>query len=141
MLDRLSVGALLHDLTRALLPASIATKAGPLNAAEEAVVRGIPLEVIGMLAELGVRPVDIATVRSVWERPDGRGYPDGLAGSLIPLPSRIIAVVTACDAMQSPRPYRQALTWTEMEAELAAGAGTQFDAQLAQLALKSMRWH
>ena len=66
-------------------------------------------------------------VRSTHERWDGTGYPDGLAGEEIPLPSRIIAACDAYDAMTSTRPYRAALTPQDALAELMRFAGTQFD--------------
>ena len=45
-------------------------------------------------------------VRATHERWDGNGYPDRLKGSAIPLPSRIVAVCDAFDAMTHPRAYR-----------------------------------
>ena len=48
----------------------------------------------------------LSVVRSHHERWDGRGYPDGLAGTDIPLAARIFSVADALDAMTSERPYR-----------------------------------
>ena len=42
------------------------------------------------------------------ERPDGRGYPNGLRGDDIPLAARIVHVADAYDAMTSARAYRAA---------------------------------
>ncbi|MBI3547925.1 MAG: HD domain-containing protein [Elusimicrobia bacterium] len=58
---------------------------------------------------------------------DGRGYPEGLKGEMIPLGARIIAVISAWEAMTSHRPYRKALTSAEAIVELRRAAGTQFD--------------
>jgi HD-GYP domain-containing protein (c-di-GMP phosphodiesterase class II) len=58
---------------------------------------------------------------------DGSGYPDGLAGDAIPLPSRIIAVCDAYDAMTSPSGYRETRSPEQALAELEACAGRQFD--------------
>ena len=66
-------------------------------------------------------------VRSAHERFDGIGYPDGLAGTSIPLISRIVHVCDAFDAMTSQRPYSDALTIEAGLAELQRHAGTQFD--------------
>ena len=49
-------------------------------------------------------------VRHHHERWDGRGYPDQLAGTAIPLGARIIAVADSIDAMMSNRSYRPAMT-------------------------------
>ncbi len=67
------------------------------------------------------------------ERYDGNvagqhpGYPQGLAGSQIPLGARIIAVVDAFDAMTTTRPYREAQTLGEAAAVLRRERGRQFD--------------
>lgn len=55
-------------------------------------------------AELGEEAI---WIRAHHERPDGRGYPDGLSGEDVPLPSRIILVADAFEAMTSDRPYRK----------------------------------
>jgi HD-GYP domain-containing protein (c-di-GMP phosphodiesterase class II) len=69
-------------------------------------------------------------VRNHHERWDGAGYPDGLHGDETPLLARLLAVTDACDAMLSPRPYRQAMPVTKMEAILLEGAGKQWDADI-----------
>ena len=66
-------------------------------------------------------------VRSHHERWDGRGYPDRLTREEIPLSARIFSIADALDAITSDRPYRSARTWNEAKAEIADGAGTQFD--------------
>jgi putative nucleotidyltransferase with HDIG domain len=58
---------------------------------------------------------------------DGHGYPDGLAGTAIPLEARIIAICDAFDTMTSEHSYKPAVSVEEALAELEACAGTQFD--------------
>ncbi len=60
------------------------------------------------------------------ERFDGRGYPDGLAASAIPLGARILAVADAWDVMTSERAYSAARSEQEALSEMRAGAGRQF---------------
>jgi ribonuclease P protein subunit RPR2 len=69
----------------------------------------------------------LKVVRSHHERWDGTGYPDGLAGTEIPIAARIFALVDAMDAMTTERPYRRPLTWEEATDEVLAEAGKQFD--------------
>jgi HD-GYP domain-containing protein (c-di-GMP phosphodiesterase class II) len=61
------------------------------------------------------------------EKWDGTGYPEGLKRYQIPLPSRIIAVVDAYDAMTSSRAYKDVMAKEEALNELEKCAGTQFD--------------
>jgi ribonuclease P protein subunit RPR2 len=69
----------------------------------------------------------LRVVRSHHERWDGAGYPDGTAGTDIPLGARIFAVADALDAMTSDRPYRSALPWAAAAREIVAESGKQFD--------------
>ena len=63
---------------------------------------------------------------------DGNGYPDGIAGEIIPLASRIIAIADAFDGMTSNRAYRKAKTPEEALETLKSFAGTQFDPKLVE---------
>ncbi|MNR52893.1 Cyclic di-GMP phosphodiesterase response regulator RpfG [compost metagenome] len=77
----------------------------------------------------------LSGVRSHHERYDGKGYPDGLAGTAIPLHGRIIAVADAYDAMTSDRPYRKGMDHERALAILEQGRGTQWDPEFAGLFL------
>jgi HD-GYP domain-containing protein (c-di-GMP phosphodiesterase class II) len=61
---------------------------------------------------------------------DGNGYPLHLRGEEIPLPSRMLAIVDAFDAMTSDRPYRKAMPRKEAMAEIVRCSGSQFDPSL-----------
>ena len=63
----------------------------------------------------------------VFERWDGRGYPDGLAGEEIPLIARIVCACDAYSAMTTDRSYRKARSPEAALAELQRSAGTHFD--------------
>ncbi|MDQ7097132.1 diguanylate cyclase [Desulfosporosinus sp. PR] len=70
------------------------------------------------------------------ERWDGKGYPKGLQGNVIPLEARIIALVSSYVAMINKRPYRPALRQEEARAEILKNSGTQFDPELAKVFIK-----
>ena len=72
-------------------------------------------------------------VRHHHERWDGRGYPDGLAGSQTSLLARIFALCDVFDALTSERPYKRAMSREEALCTLREGAGTQFDPDLVEL--------
>jgi diguanylate cyclase (GGDEF)-like protein len=120
-------GAMLHDVGKVAIPNEILYKPGPLDPAEWAVMREHPVigeRIILRTPELvAIAPI----VRHEHERWDGRGYPDGLAGTEIPIGSRVILACDAYNAMITARPYREPMTEAEARAELQQGAGTQFD--------------
>ena len=71
-------------------------------------------------------------VRHEHERWDGKGYPDGLAGTEIPVGSRIILACDAYHAMTSDRPYRKAMPTPTRWPSSRGNAGTQFDPEVVE---------
>jgi putative two-component system response regulator len=61
------------------------------------------------------------------EKWDGTGYPQGLAGTAIPLEARIVAVADVFDALTSVRPYKPAWEIERSVALLQAQSGRHFD--------------
>jgi HD-GYP domain-containing protein (c-di-GMP phosphodiesterase class II) len=120
--------ALLHDVGKIRVPKEIINKRGTLDPDEWEIVRQHTIEGERMLKRVGGTLSRVGRfVRSSHEHFDGQGYPDGLAGTAIPTPSRIVAVCDAFNAMTTDRPYRPAMTRTEALEELRRCAGTQFD--------------
>jgi putative two-component system response regulator len=124
-------GALLHDIGKIGIPEAILQKPGPLSAEEWEVIRRHP-----EIGEVICRPLSFSErytpiIRHHHERWDGAGYPGGLMGVAIPLGSRIVALADAFDAMTQDRPYRAAMPIEAAIDELRAGAGRQFDPELA----------
>jgi two-component system, cell cycle response regulator len=131
-LDEVARAAELHDVGKVALPDAILTKPEELTEEEWAFVRRHPVlgERILNGAE-AMRPV-ARIVRSIQERWDGTGYPDGLAAEAIPLGARIVAVCAAFAAMTSERPYRARVDTAGATRELQSAAGTQFDPKVVQ---------
>jgi HD-GYP domain-containing protein (c-di-GMP phosphodiesterase class II) len=122
---------LLHDLGKLTVLDIVLTKPAPLTAQEYGLVRRHPLVGEGMLRPLPALAAEATVVRYHAERYDGTGYPDRIKGAGIPLPSRIIAVADAFDAMTSARPYRAPRPLDEARAEILRQAGRQFDPAVA----------
>jgi len=72
--------------------------------------------------------VPVATlVRSMNERWDGTGTPDGLGGSAIPLPTRIVAVCEAFDSLTNPLNDSRRLSADDAIDDLTRRSGTELD--------------
>jgi len=118
--------ALLHDVGKLVVPHAILCKPGPLGAEEWEIMREHSAAGADAVAQVYELAHLAPAVRASHERWDGTGYPDGLAGTEIPIASRITAVCDAYDAMTSDRPYRLALSKPKAVAEVRARSGTQF---------------
>jgi putative nucleotidyltransferase with HDIG domain len=125
--DALEAAALFHDIGKIAMPAALLTKPSPLTSGEMAIMR--------RHAEIGAEMLDrTRTLRQAapivlasHEWFGGAGYPRRIAGSAIPLASRIIAVVDAYDAMTQDRAYRVRFDSTDAVAELLRCSPAQFD--------------
>jgi polar amino acid transport system substrate-binding protein len=78
-------------------------------------------------------------IRHHHEHFDGSGYPDGLAGTDIPLPSRILAVVDAYAAMVFDKPYRRGYSEEKTLDELRKHSGTQFDPWVSDVFMQVLK--
>jgi putative nucleotidyltransferase with HDIG domain len=126
-LDRLRLGALLHDIGKIGVPDEILGKKGTLTAPEFELVRAHPVIGARILRSTPFLAPHLPIVELHHERPDGNGYPYGLVGDAIPLAARIVHVSDAYDAMTSARAYRPARPPHEAIAELQRCVGTDFD--------------
>jgi HD-GYP domain-containing protein (c-di-GMP phosphodiesterase class II) len=120
------LAAALHDVGKICVSDSILCKPGPLTAEETAVMRLHPVVGSRLLAPVRCMRGALDGVRHHHERFDGRGYPDGLQGTKIPLQARIIAVADTFDAVTTHRPYRAARSPEQASCVIVSGEGTQF---------------
>ena len=135
--ERVRLAGVLHDIGKIGISDSVLSKAGPLDAEEWQEMYTHP----EIAARLLSRPEfdDLrAWILAHHERPDGLGYPFGSSGDEIPLEARILAVADAYEAMTADRVYRPSLGAETARAELEAGAGSQFDAEVVSAFLRAI---
>ena len=136
-LQRLRWGVLLHDVGKLTVPPEILNKTERLTEEEWQCLRAHPAAGARMIAPLRPWLDDWADAAGQHhERWDGKGYPDGLAGTQISLAGRITAVADAYDVITSNRSYKTALSADAARNELARCSGAQFDPAVVRAALR-----
>jgi putative nucleotidyltransferase with HDIG domain len=119
--------ALLHDMGKLAVPEYILNKPGPLTPAEFDKMKLHASVGADILSAIDFPYPVVPIVRHHHENWDGSGYPDGLAGSDIPIGARILSVVDCFDALTSDRPYRPRLSDTEALRIIAERRGVMYD--------------
>lgn len=109
----LDYAAALHDVGELALPATLFSSPQSLTADERALVETHPELGEALLAAVAPWPTLLEIVRHHHERWDGTGYPDRLAGKLIPYGARVFRVLDVYDALRSPRPHRGPFSATQ----------------------------
>lgn len=135
-IESLKISGLLHDVGKIAIPDSVLLKPDRLTFEEFTIIKTHP-----DIAEQILKPIllfdqERNIIRHHHERWDGKGYPEGLAGTDIPLISRILSVADAFDAMTNNRPYRQAMGVSAAVVEMEKNRNTQFDGKIVDVFLK-----
>lgn len=128
-------GALLHDIGKIGVSDNILLKPAKLDDTEWRHMKQHPQMGYDILSGIKFLKAPAEVVYAHHERYDGTGYPKGLRGSEIPLGARIFSLVDTLDAMTSDRPYRKALPFSAVLAEVKRCIGTQFDPSIAEIFL------
>ncbi|MGD9401212.1 MAG: HD-GYP domain-containing protein [bacterium] len=125
--EKIEGGALLHDIGKISVDTEILSKPGPLNEDEMEMIKGHPRCSADIISRLRLLRESAEIVVQHHERPDGKGYPEGLRGHEISIGARILNVADAFDAMTTDRPYRKRRSLEEAVDELSNGSGSEFD--------------
>jgi diguanylate cyclase (GGDEF)-like protein/putative nucleotidyltransferase with HDIG domain len=136
LIRAIEAAALLHDMGKLAVPEYILNKPGPLSAAEFEKMKLHSSVGADILAAIDFPYPVVPIVRHHHENWDGSGYPDGLAGTSIPLGARILAVVDCFDALTSDRPYRPRLADRGALQILRNRRGTMYDAAVVDTFLR-----
>ena len=127
------LGALLHDIGKIGVAEAILNKPARLTDDEYEEVKSHCEIGYDLLSNLPHFDAIASIVRCHHEHFDGTGYPRRLRGEEIPIAARIVSVVEAVEAMVSDRPYRKGLDAEGVLAELARGAGSQWDPDVVEI--------
>lgn len=138
--EKITVGALLHDIGKRFIPANVLCKRGKPTDDEWHLIQAHPQRGYEDLSdrtdlELG----QLMMVYSHHERLDGGGYPVGLVDKEIHPWAKLLAVVDVFDALTSARPYRSPMKVAEALEFLERHAGEQFDREMVRCWASAMR--
>jgi putative nucleotidyltransferase with HDIG domain len=126
-LKAIEAAALLHDMGKLAIPEHILNKPGKLTSAEFDKMKKHADIGADLLSSIRFPYPVVPIVRHHHENWDGKGYPNGVSGTDIPLGARILSVVDCFDALTSDRPYRPRLTSEDAFRILSERKGTMYD--------------
>lgn len=132
--------SVLHDVGNLQLPVGILTQPGPLTGEQWSWVRRHPVLGNELLSDCHGPELALAAELALrhHERLDGSGYPYGLSGSELSDAVRLVAVVSAYDAMTSARVHRGAMSSEAAVSELEREAGVAFDREVVRAVRASL---
>jgi putative two-component system response regulator len=129
-LSTLRFAAILHDIGKIHIPATILFKTGSFDPDEWELVQRHPITSAEMIKDVPFLSDCVPFVRHHHERWDGKGYPDGLAGEEIPDGARILCVADSLDAMTTQHIYAAARSLTDAMENIISLAGSQYDPEV-----------
>ena len=136
-LNQVAVGAMLHDIGKRFIPASILTKPTRLQPAERTLIELHPTRGYEELCRRpGLNYEQLMMVYQHHERIDGTGYPVGSCGDEIHPWARMLAVVDVFDAITGIRPYRRPATARNALDYIRTNSGTYFDSEVSAMLVR-----
>jgi hypothetical protein len=125
--EGIAVAGYLHDIGKLVVDRDIINAPYPIDAKKSSELNRHPAAGYEILRPIRHPFADIPlTARYHHERPDGRGYPDGLKDEEIPVGAKIVSLADSFDAMTTDRPYRRRRVFSEVIADFRRNAGRQF---------------
>ncbi len=135
----IEVAGMLHDIGKVGIPYSIINKKSRLTDEEYELIKTHPDKGRKMVENFTRFERIDKIICDHHERYDGKGYPNGIMGTNIPLEARILAVADSFHAMASRRSYRNKMDSSYVEGEFMRGSGSQFDPNVVACMLDMIR--
>jgi HD-GYP domain-containing protein (c-di-GMP phosphodiesterase class II) len=125
--EAIAIGGYLHDVGKLVVDREIINAPYRIDAKQSSELNRHPAAGYEILRPINHPFADIPLMaRYHHERPDGRGYPEGLTDEQIPAGAKIVSLADSFDAMTTDRPYRRRRTFDEVVEDFRRNAGRQF---------------
>lgn len=139
-LEQIAIAAMLHDIGKRFIPASVLTKPTRLLPAERELIETHPQRGYEELCERADLTFgQLMMVYQHHEHVDGNGYPVRITAADIHPWAKMLAVVDVFDAMTGKRPYRKRASTQIALRYLDQNAGSQFDPEVVQCWSSAMK--
>lgn len=138
-LNNLYKAAPLHDIGKISVPDAVLQKPSRLTQEEFEQIKKHTIcggqtirETFGQVGNEDYMRISYNVARSHHEKWNGKGYPDNLSETQIPLCARIMSIADVFDAISEKRCYRDAMPLDECFAIIQGGSGTDFEPVLVE---------
>lgn len=135
-IEAIGTAAILHDIGKVNIPASILARPGKISDLEYNMIKTHSQLGYEMVKRIDFPWPIAGIILQHHERLDGSGYPKGLKGKDMVIEAKIIAVADVVEAMSSYRPYRPALGIDKALEEIKNGKGKLYDAEVVEACVK-----
>ena len=138
-IERIRIGALIHDIGKITIPEEILNKPTALTEAEYDVMKTHPTRGYELLKHIPQLKDILPGMRFHHEQLDGKGYPLGLKGDEIPMIARVITVADCFDAMITIRPYQDSAPIEYVLGMIRSAAGVKYDEHVVEALVHGVR--
>ena len=129
--EGIAIAGYLHDIGKLAVERKIINAPYRIDAKESSELNRHPAAGFDILSPIHHPYADIPLMAKYHhERLDGRGYPDGLTDTQIPIGAKIVSLADSFDAMTTDRPYKTRRAFDSVIHDLRANTGKQFDVQV-----------
>ena len=126
--EGIAIAGYLHDIGKLVVERDIINAPYKINAKESSELNRHPAAGFEILSPIHHPYADIPLMAKYHhERPDGRGYPDGLSDEQIPFGAKIVTLADSFDAMTTDRPYKTRRSFEDVIEDFRRNTGRQFD--------------
>ncbi len=129
--EGIAIAGYLHDIGKLVVERDIINAPYRIDAKESSELNRHPAAGFEILSPIHHPYADIPLMAKYHhERPDGRGYPDGLSGDEIPFGAKIVTLADSFDAMTTDRPYKTRRSFEDVIEDFRRNTGKQFDCRV-----------